>query len=134
MKKIKVLIISLIASLGLVSCGLMGFSTMDVTVFGQVTDNEGNPIDSIVVSLNIAIDGYTISAITAEDGTFTISEYGVPYVDILYVTARDFDGERNGGYFKEQTITGKLTLFEEGEDNHKGHFVCRDALITLTKQ
>ena len=133
MKKIKVLIISLVASLGLVSCAL-DFDTMDVTVFGRVTDVDGNPIDSIVVALNIVIDGYSLSDITAEDGTFTISEQGVPYIDVLTVTAHDFDGERNGGYFKTQTITGKLSLFEEGEGSYKGHYVCRDALITLIKQ
>ena len=92
--------------LGFTSCigGMVceyGTPTTDFTVKGKVTDKAGTPIKGIVVSsknVSSFADGSGLSAVTADDGTFTTNkmrEFGV--IGTLIFT--DTDGEANGGDF-----------------------------------
>ena len=78
-----------------------GTPTTDYIVKGKVTDSAGVPIKGIVVSskdVSSFIDCSGLSAVTADDGTFTTNkmrEFGV--MGTLIFT--DTDGEANGGDF-----------------------------------
>lgn len=78
-----------------------GTPTTDYIVKGKVTDSAGVPIKGIVVSskdVSSFIDCSGLSAVTADDGTFTTNkmrEFGV--IGTLVFT--DTDGEANGGDF-----------------------------------
>lgn len=78
-----------------------GTPTTDYIVKGKVTDSAGVPIKGIVVSskdVSSFVDCSGLSAVTADDGTFTTNkmrEFGV--IGTLIFT--DTDGEANGGDF-----------------------------------
>ncbi len=88
-----------------------GTPTTDYIVKGKVTDSAGVPIKGIVVSskdVSSFIDCSGLSAVTADDGTFTTNkmrEFGV--IGTLIFT--DTDGEANGGDFATLEVDlGKL--------------------------
>ena len=80
---------------------MYGTPTTEFVVKGKVTDSAGVPIKGIVISskgINSFDDGSGLSAVTADDGTFTTNkmrEFGV--MGTLIFT--DTDGEANGGDF-----------------------------------
>ena len=80
---------------------MYGTPTTEFVVKGKVTDSAGVPIKGIVVSskdVSSFIDCSGLSAVTADDGTFTTNkmrEFGV--MGTLIFT--DTDGEANGGDF-----------------------------------
>ena len=80
---------------------MYGTPTTEFVVKGKVSDSAGVPIKGIVVSskdVSSFIDCSGLSAVTADDGTFTTNkmrEFGV--MGTLIFT--DTDGEANGGDF-----------------------------------
>ena len=80
---------------------MYGTPTTEFVVKGKVTDSAGVPIKGIVISskgINSFDDGSGLSAVTADDGTFTTNkmrEFGV--LGTLIFT--DTDGVANGGDF-----------------------------------
>ena len=108
--------LAILGLLGFTACGnapldMYGSPTVDFTVKGKVTDSAGVPIKGIVVSskdVSSFIDCSGLSAVTADDGTFTTNkmrEFGV--IGTLIFT--DSDGEANGGDFATLEVDlGKL--------------------------
>lgn len=113
-----------------------GTPTTDYIVKGKVTDSAGVPIKGIVVSskdVSSFIDCSGLSAVTADDGTFTTNkmrEFGV--MGTLIFT--DTDGEANGGDFATLEVDlGKLpksqTKEGDGAWNMGGYEVTVDVKL-----
>ncbi len=98
--------LSLIISLALLhSCKEEGYAMINIK--GSVTDTEGKFIDSLLITIQNkqtkAIDAFRVSH-THQNfyRVYTLEKAG--NCDFI-ITVEDIDGERNGGYFKEQTKT-----------------------------
>lgn len=81
-------------------------------IHGKVSDQEGNPIEHIKVTLNWNEGEDTDIKYTSGTGTFSsqIREYGNDAATTLRITMEDIDGEMNGGTFESHTDI--ITLFD----------------------
>lgn len=84
----------------------------NIKIKGTVTDSQGNPIDSLLVSItnqekNISDQFY----ISADDGKFErIYTLDTAKAFTYIINVEDIDGENHGGAFKPQNKTLKITL------------------------
>ena len=101
----KNIILTLLTALAISSCTLGNFDIDKVTpsdftgVAGQITDNKGNPIEHIKVT--IEIEGMQkVSAYTSSEGIFIISVDDTSLeINKIQVLIEDIDGEEHGGHF-----------------------------------
>lgn len=90
---------------------MYGSPHADFEVKGKVTDTAGTPIEGIRVSVEPAESaGYLfMSAQTGATGEYRMLDKQWMRMSIkLNVTAKDIDGEANGGEFETQTISIEL--------------------------
>lgn len=84
-----------------------------LTLMGVVSDEDGNPINHIKVT--VECDGYELvnTVYTSAKGRFYsfIDTYGKEYPIILDITIEDVDGENNGGLY--ETLTDRITILED---------------------
>lgn len=98
--------LSLFVSLTLLhSCKEEGYATINIK--GITTDTDGQFIDSLLITIQNkqtkAVDAFRVSYTHQNfDRVYTLEKAGS--CDFI-ITVEDIDGERNGGYFKEQTKT-----------------------------
>lgn len=83
------------------------------TIEGTVSDQNGKPIEHIMVSMTWSSGREATTVYTSSEGTFKTE---VPteetWVDI---TVSDIDGKENGGEF--ETVTDKVMLYEETNED-----------------
>lgn len=118
MKKILTYLISVLT---ISSCAKEISPYEDLTgpvVIGKVTDQEGNPVEHIQVTLDWAGEENADRTVvfTSSEGTFKsyaiLSSEGHTALDVIL---EDIDGEKNGGMF--ETLTETVVLYEnEAED------------------
>lgn len=91
----------------------MDSNIQEPLIIGNVTDDSGNAIEHIKVTLNWNDGAFTETKYTNSDGVFLaeIWEAEEETVRSLTVTLEDIDGEENGGLFESCTET--FTVFEE---------------------
>ena len=115
----KNVILTALAALAICSCSLGNFDIDKVTppdftgIAGQITDNEGNPIEHIKVT--IGIEGtQSISAYTSSEGIFVIPiDDNTLKVNQIEVLIEDIDGEEFGGHFASVNDTVKIDSYQE---------------------
>lgn len=78
---------------------MYGSPTVEYTVKGVVTDEEGNPIKGIKVT-PVYNDSYSLT--TSKKGEFSDAFYST--ANCPYYIFEDIDGEKNGGLFAKDTI------------------------------
>ena len=125
---------TLLSLLGFSSCGenglggggecLYGTPTSTFQVKGNVTDEEGNPIQGIKTKVEVKYGRWAKDSIayTDSNGNYLLGNYsmtGSPTSqkeDIVKVIFEDVDGEANGGTFANDTVQGKdLTIKQTSE-------------------
>ena len=91
----------------------MDSNIQEPLIIGNVTDDSGNAIEHIKVTLNWNDGAFSETQYTNSDGVFTaeIWENDEKTVRSLTVTLEDIDGEENGGTF--QTLSETFTVFED---------------------
>lgn len=100
------IILTVLTALAICSCSLGNFDIDDVTpadftgIAGKITDNKGNPIEHIKVT--IEIEGMqTVSAYTSSEGIFIVSlDDNRLQINQIGVLIEDIDGEDFGGHFE----------------------------------
>lgn len=87
------------------------------TINGRITDQDGEPIEHIKVTLDWG--GYTIPDVvyTSSDGIFRAEAHIKKEESVtMAITFEDIDGEANGGSFETLTDTVILYYKKENED------------------
>lgn len=118
---------------------LLGFSTMaacdtenagrceygtphvNFSVSGRVTDGEA-PVQGISVDLSYDVEDYIYDysheVLTDSEGNYVVSDtpFGRPFDGVVYVRAKDADGEENGSFKTAiESIEIKSSEFTEGD-------------------
>lgn len=137
MKQTGIIITSLAFLLASCSAGELGIVGDQVSqdgipiVNGHVTDQDGDPVEHIKVTLDWG--GYTIPDVvyTSSDGVFKAEARLDSKESVeLTLTFEDIDGEENGGAF--ETMTDVVTLYpKETEDGEPVRFDL-DYRLTLS--
>lgn len=109
-----------LAALGFTSCdGLWnspveyGSPIVHYQVIGRVTDEAGNPIKGIKVTVadrynyNGSADGKVDSVYTDEAGKYASKQLRSMTIDEVCVVMADVDGDANGGTFANDTVKNK---------------------------
>ena len=133
----KNIILTVFTLLALCSCTLGNFDIDKVTpsdftgVAGQITDNKGNPIEHIKVT--IEIEGMQkVSAYTSSEGIFIISVDDTSLeVNKIQVLIEDIDGEEHGGHFA--TVKDTVQIDEYQEDGLRLSLDYRLTLATASE-
>ena len=115
----KNIILTVLTALAICSCSLGNFDIDKVTpsdftgIAGKITDQKGNPIEHIKVT--IGIEGMqTISAYTSSEGIFIISiDSNKLQINQIEVLIEDVDGEEFGGHFATVNDTVKIDDYQE---------------------
>ncbi len=123
----------LLTMLGFSSCGgngqngddgiecLYGTPTSTFQVKGNVTDEEGTPIQGIKAKVEVGIGGLGKGNIVAETdskGNYVLDNamIGTPTSSKMKVIFEDADGDANGGTFANDTVQGEdLTIKQTSE-------------------
>ncbi len=127
---------SLLALLGfsVVGCGplggdvavMYGCPTADFAISGKVVDEDGKPIQGIVISAQRhewesgekssidEIQPYYFEAVTSDDGTYVMNVQQMEAPDSLY--AIDIDGALNGGEYKTARVKLEMEQVKEPGD------------------
>lgn len=85
-------------------------------VSGLLTDNNGQPLERIGITVKIEGTSRQETWYSSSDGIF---KFEIPYIAIegkmtFTVSFNDLDGEENGGLFESKT--DKITIYEEDHD------------------
>lgn len=113
-----------------VSCSRQDQSGGEYILFeihGSVTDQDGNPLEGIIVS-----SGMSDEVRTNQNGNFTFHGRCNP-TEYVRLSFEDKDGEANGGSFlkRDENIPVKQKLPGDEDGNFKGKYFAQDVKVIM---
>lgn len=101
----------------LISCKEKGYAIVDIK--GSITDNQGQYIDSLMITITDLTNNTTdVFRSKSEKESFKrIYIYEKEIVCNYLIQVEDIDGERNGGFYQEQSKTITININDYGYRN-----------------
>ena len=115
---------------------MYGTPTVQYSVKGKVTDEQGTPIQGLEVTLSAVSTYEAYSHPLHEDayktdrkGTYVINLHGFPY-NILQINVKDVDGTANRGEFAPESIrTSNYTFKKDKPDKNPWYYGTADVNV-----